>query len=81
MSLSIYTVYIEDKRTSNGGFTSPQGAVLGSSCGRYLTIVTDSLNNAIAIGRARCTPNEEVTSASRGNDDVIVDHAVAKETN
>jgi hypothetical protein len=43
--------------------------------GRYLTIITDSLQNALSIAKSKCTNHEEVTSVSLEECDLIIDHA------
>jgi hypothetical protein len=56
---NVYHAYIEHRTTPGNG--------------RYLYIVTDTLQNALSIGKAQCNNNEEVTSVDLTARDVIVD--------
>jgi hypothetical protein len=47
----------------------------GPGSGRSLTIVTDTLQNAVSIAKSKCVSNEEVTSVDQEACDVIIDHA------
>ena len=58
---NVYHVYIENHNAPGNG--------------RYLYIVTDTLQNALAVGKAQCNNNEEVNSVDLSSRDVIIDYA------
>lgn len=58
MTASIFTVSIENK---NGG-----------GC-RTLSIVTDTIQNAMSIAKCQCNANEEVTFISKSCGDPYID--------
>ena len=57
---NVYNVSIEQK----GNF--------GNS--RTISILTDTLQNAMAIGKSKCASNEEVTAVFLSQSDVVIDH-------
>jgi len=59
--VNVYHAYIENHNAPGNG--------------RYLYIATDTLQNALAIGKAQCNKNEEVTSVDLTCRDVLVNHA------
>jgi hypothetical protein len=56
-----YHVYIENHNAPGNG--------------RYVYVITDTVQNALSIGRAQCNNHEEVTSVDLTARDVLIDHA------
>ena len=42
--------------------------------GRYVMIITDTLQNALSLGKSLCTSKEHVSSVSEQEKDVLIDH-------
>lgn len=52
--------------------------IKGPSNVRVLVIITDTIQGALSIAKARCAWNETVTMVCQLEDDVIIDYSVCK---
>lgn len=52
--------------------------IKGPNSVRAITIITDTLQSAMSIAKARCAWNETVTMVCQLEDDVIIDYSVCK---
>lgn len=68
---SIYTVTIETKPSS--------GPVGQNTSTREIYIVTDTIQNALAIAKCQCNSNEEVTYIFRVSRDPYIDGNAVKD--
>lgn len=68
---SVYEVTIE---------TKPATGAVGVVCSsRNITVITDTIQNAMAIGKCQCNSNEEVTYVYRSCRDPYIDYNSIKQ--
>ena len=66
--MNVYTASIRTVQNANSLYSIPVS-------NRELAILTDNLQSAMAIARAKCTSGEEVFCIYTSNENVIIDHA------
>lgn len=67
--MNSYRVSIDPKPIAGSGI----GHAIG--CGRQITIVTGTVQDALSIARGKINSNEEITGVYAESYDVIIDHS------